>query len=80
MKFPETLLLLAYGGTILGAGLMLKRRLTKGRLSNSFYYSAWLIVLLRFALPIEGMITPIKLPEPPRERIEQAAPVPTPQA
>ena len=42
------LLYLGLGGTVMALGLMLTRRLLGRRLPGSFYYYAWLVVLLRF--------------------------------
>lgn len=53
---PKTLLILSLGGTVLGLSLMLARRLLGKRLPSAFYYYAWLLVLLRFLLPLPGLV------------------------
>ena len=50
------LLSLSAGGTLLAALLMLLRRVLKTRLPASFAYCAWLLVLLRFVLPLPGLL------------------------
>lgn len=52
----KTLLILSLGGTVLGLALMLVRRLLGKRLPSAFYYYAWLLVLLRFLLPLPGLV------------------------
>ncbi len=52
----EQLLYLTLGGSALALLLMLLRLLLKTRLSSTVYYYAWLLVLLRFALPLPGLI------------------------
>ena len=50
------LLALSAGGTLLAALLMLLQRLMKSRLPAGFAYYAWLLVLLRFVLPLPGLL------------------------
>lgn len=50
------LLALTAGGTLLAALLMLLQRLMKSRLPAGFAYYAWLLVLLRFVLPLPGLL------------------------
>jgi len=66
--FLLMLLSLSLGGTALALLLVLLRRLLGSRLPSAFYYYAWLVVLLRFVLPLPGLL-PL-LPD------SQAAPVP----
>lgn len=55
-EFIVTLLCLGAGGSLLALALMLLRRLCGRRLTGRFYYYVWLIVLLRFVLPIPGLV------------------------
>ena len=66
--FLLMLLSLSLGGTVLALLLVLLRRLLGSRLPSAFYYYAWLVVLLRFVLPLPGLLP--SLPS------SQAAPVP----
>ena len=52
----STLLGLSLSGTLLALLLMLLRRLAGSRLPSAFYYYAWLLVLLRFVLPLPGLL------------------------
>ena len=52
----KTLLFLSLVGSALGLGLMLLRRRAGGRMGSAFFYWAWLLVLLRFALPLPGLV------------------------
>lgn len=57
MKTLLSLLLgLSLSGTALALALMLLRRVLKDRLPSAFYYYAWLVVLLRFVLPLPGLM------------------------
>lgn len=57
MDMPlKTLLILSLGGTLLGLSLMLLRRLLGKKLPSAFYYYAWLLVFLRFLLPLPGLV------------------------
>lgn len=56
MTFIETLLSLSAGGALLGVGLMILRRIMGGKLSSRFFYCAWWLVLLRFILPVHGLM------------------------
>ena len=66
--FLLMLLSLSLGGSALALLLVLLRRLLGSRLPSAFYYYAWLVVLLRFVLPLPGLLP--SLPD------SQAAPVP----
>lgn len=56
-EFLLTLLCLGAGGSLLALALLLLRRFFGRRLTGRFYYYVWLIVLLRFVLPIPGLVT-----------------------
>ncbi|MDO4973454.1 MAG: M56 family metallopeptidase [Eubacteriales bacterium] len=74
MKALLSLLLgLSLSGTLLALLLMLLRRLAGSRLPSAFYYCAWLLVLLRFVLPLPGLL-------PGLARTAAAAPAPLPAA
>lgn len=55
--FIVTLLCLSAGGSVLALALLAMRWLCGQRLTGRFYYYVWLIVLLRFVLPIPGLVT-----------------------
>ena len=74
----KTLLTLSVGGSVLGILLMIMRKGTGGKLSSRFYYWAWLLVLLRFILPVQGLFQ-MKPPAPGPAPSEVYSPVPTPQ-
>ena len=67
--FLLNLLILSAGGTALALLLMLLRRILSDRLPSAFYYWAWLLVLLRFVLPLPGLV-------PTAERAARPAPLP----
>ena len=52
----ETLISLTLSGSALALLLLLLKKLLGGRLSSTVYYYAWLLVLLRFLLPLPGLI------------------------
>ena len=54
--FLKTLLVLTTAGTLCGLFLVLLRKLAKGKIPSSFLYFAWVVVILRFAIPITGLI------------------------
>ncbi len=54
--FLKTLLVLTAAGTLCGLFLVALRKLSKGKILNSFLYFAWIIVVLRFAVPFNGLI------------------------
>lgn len=57
MKTLLSLLLgLSLSGTVLALTLMLLRRIFRDKLPSAFYYYAWLLVLLRFVLPLPGLM------------------------
>ena len=51
-----TLFFLGVSGTALGLLLMLLRRTAGKRLPGVFYHLAWLVVLLRFVVPLPGLV------------------------
>ena len=51
-----TLLFLGASATLMGLFLILVRRVFGKRLPGVFYYLAWLVVLLRFVVPLPGLI------------------------
>ena len=55
-QFLLRLLILSAGGTALALLLVLLRRIFSDRLPSAFYYWAWLLVLLRFVLPLPGLL------------------------
>ena len=61
--FLSLLLGLSLSGTLLALLLMLLRRLAGSRLPSAFYYFAWLLVLLRFVLPLPGLLPGLAQPE-----------------
>ena len=52
----ETFLALTAGGSILIVLLLLLNRVLGKQLSNTAYYYAWLLVMLRFLLPLPGLL------------------------
>ena len=52
----QTVLSLSIGGTMMALMLYGMRRVFANRLPSAFYYYAWLLVLLRFALPLPGLL------------------------
>ena len=52
----KTLLTLTLSGSALALLLLLLRRLLPRRMPSTVYYYAWLLVLLRFTLPLPGLI------------------------
>ena len=59
----KILLSLSVGGALLGVFLMILRKITGGKLPSGFFYYAWLLVLLRFILPAQGLM-PVKSTAP----------------
>ena len=55
-EFLRLLLGLSLSGTLMALLLILLRRLFGHRLPSAFYYYAWLLVLLRFVLPLPGLM------------------------
>ena len=51
----ETLLTLTLSGSALALVLLALRYLLLRRMPSTLYYYAWLMVLLRFALPLPGL-------------------------
>ena len=68
----ETLLTLTLSGSALALLLLALRYLLLRRMPSTVYYYAWLLVLLRFALPLPGLV-------PTGDTAEAARPAPTPQ-
>ena len=52
----ELLLSLSIAGSVLALLLLLLRRALGRRIPSTFYYYAWLLVLLRFVLPVPGLL------------------------
>lgn len=52
----QMILLLSVSGTVMGLLLLGLRAVMKKRLPSSFYYYAWLLVLVRMALPLPGLM------------------------
>ena len=59
----RTLVLLTLGGTGLTLALLAVKYVLYRKLPNTIYYYAWLVVLLRFLLPIPGLV-PMERPQP----------------
>ena len=64
----QTLLTLTLSGSALALLLLALRYLVLRRMPSTVYYYAWLLVLLRFALPLPGLL-------PTTAFAEEAAPV-----
>lgn len=81
MKLLTVLLSMSLSGLLLSALLVVPGRLFFRRLCPSLYYYAWLIVLLRFVLPIPGLAVPAGTQAPMAEPTAQSmnAPLPTPR-
>ena len=63
----ETLLTLTLSGSALALLLLLLRTVLARRMPSTVYYYAWLLVLLRFVLPLPGLVpalSPSAQPEP----------------
>ena len=56
-QFMKTLLALSLAGTVLALIVMLLGRFWGKRISSRFIYLAWLLVLLRFILPVPGLLS-----------------------
>ena len=69
--FLNTLLFLTLGGSVMTALVLLIQLIFRKKLPRTFCYCAWLLVLLRFALPVPGIF---------RVSPETAQAVRTPQA
>lgn len=52
----QTVLSLSIGGTMMALMLYGMRWIFANRLPSAFYYYAWMLVLLRFALPLPGLL------------------------
>ena len=66
--FIRTVLSLSLAGSALALLLLLVKAVCGRRLPSVFYYYAWLLVLLRFMIPVPGMLR--------LEPVEQPAPAP----
>ena len=66
----NTLLYMTLGGSALALLLLALRYLVFRRMPSTVYYYAWLLVLLRFALPLPGLV--------PTETRQSAAPAAAP--
>ena len=66
MNIWNIFLSLTLGGSVLALLLLLGKKLVFKKLSNTFYYYAWLVVLLRFLVPLPGAIptAPRQMPAP----------------
>lgn len=75
-----TLLTLTVGGSLMG-GLLLLLRGRPSKLPRSFFYYAWLLVLLRLALPVPGLMA-LALPRlsAPPAQVEETVSHQTPEA
>ena len=62
MEFLKMVFMLSVSGSVLSVFLMLLTRLSGKRLPSAFAYYAWLIVLLRFLLPVPGLLPVSFLP------------------
>ena len=74
----KTLLLLTLSGSALALLLLALRYLILKRMPSTVYYYAWLLVLLRFALPLPGLVPNATAAEPARlepVRAEERLPV-----
>ncbi len=60
----KTLLLLTLSGSALALLLLALRYLLLKRMPSAVYYYAWLLVLLRFALPLPGLLPNLAAAEP----------------
>ena len=72
----NTLLWLTLGGSVLALFLLVLRRVFRSKMPNTVYYYAWLLVLLRFAMPIPGVLsipTLTETPSAPAAQVERAA-------
>ncbi len=63
MNFLKIFGTLTLGGSALGLLLLLGKKVLFKKLPNTFYYYAWLAVLLRFLVPLPGVI-PVKTAAP----------------
>ena len=66
MNIWNLFLSLTLGGSVLALLLLLGKKLVFKKLSNTFYYYAWLVVLLRFLVPLPGAMptAPRQTPAP----------------
>ncbi len=52
----KTVIALSFGGSVLALALLAVRYFLRKRLPSTFFYYAWLVVLLRLILPLPGMM------------------------
>lgn len=73
----KMLLVMTFGGSALALLLLALRYLCFRKMPSTVYYYAWLLVLLRFALPLPGLVpTELRQSEPPAAApVYTAAPV-----
>lgn len=67
MNIWNIFLSLTLGGSVLALLLLLGKRFVFKKLSNTFYYYAWLVVLLRFLVPLPGAMPTAPRQIPARE-------------
>lgn len=67
MNIWNMFLSLTLGGSVLALLLLLGKRFVFKKLSNTFYYYAWLVVLLRFLVPLPGAMPTAPRQIPARE-------------
>ena len=53
----KTLLVMSASGSLLGLALMALRRLARHRIPSRIFYAAWLLVIVRFLLPVPGLLS-----------------------
>ena len=70
-RFLYTLLSLTLAGSALGLIVMLLAKVGKKKLSSGFLYLCWALVILRFCLPLQGIVGPSFLKDAPA--VETAA-------
>ena len=56
IRFLETLLYLSAAGSLLGLLLILLRKVAGTRVPAVFWHAAWVLLFLRFVLPIPGLV------------------------
>lgn len=79
IDFLKMLLVLTVAGTLCGLFLTALRKLAKGKIPSSFLYVAWIVVVLRFAIPINGLIpvgSSVSHVDPPKTSYTESYPEP----
>ena len=77
--FLKMLLVLTVAGTLCGLFLVVLRKLSKSKIPSSFLYFAWIVVVLRFAIPINGLIpvgSSVSHVDPPKTSYTKSYPEP----